>query len=81
MIKATCESGDGRKIVLLGITDMNIVKMREGKPIQIFGEEMGLGKLDIWIITGKDEATLQQMLSPMITSETRVRDLREEKRQ
>lgn len=74
MIKATCHGKDGRKIALLGITDKNIEKLREGKPIQILGEEMGIGPLDIWIITGKDEAALTEMLSPLITEETTVRD-------
>lgn len=74
MIKAVCDGADGRKIVLLGITDMNIVRMREGKPIQIYGEEMGLGKIDIWIITGKDEVALQKTLAPLIGPETTIRD-------
>lgn len=81
MIKAVANGANGRKIVLLGITDKNIEKMREGKPIQIHGEEMTLDKIDIWIITGKDEAHLQEMLSPLIHPEkTDVRDHREEKR-
>jgi hypothetical protein len=76
MIKATCHDKNGRTIALLGITDMNIVKLREGKPIQIHGEEMGLGPIDIWIITGKDESEIQQMLAPLIGPQTNVRDHR-----
>jgi hypothetical protein len=76
MIKATAH-GNGRTIVLLGLSDMNIAKMREGKPIHIHGEEMGIGKIDICIITAKHEATLQGMLAPLIGPETVVRDLRE----
>jgi len=81
MIKAICHGKNGRKIALLGITDMNIQKMREGKPIQIHGEEMGLGNLEIWIITGKDEAALAKTLSPMIGPETTVRNQTKERRQ
>lgn len=81
MIKAVCHGEKGRKIALLGITDMNIARMREGKPIQIHGEEMGLGNLEIWIITGKDEAALQEMFKPVIGPETVVRDQTKDRRQ
>lgn len=80
MIKATAR-GNGRTLVLLGITDQNIARLREGRPIHIHGEEMGIGPLDICIITGKDEADLVKTLKPMIGDETAMRDLRSEKRQ
>lgn len=81
MIKMMATGKDGRKIVLLGITDGNIQRLREGKPIHIHGEEMGLGPMEIWIITGKDEATLTEQLAPLIGPETRVRDMQKETKQ
>ncbi len=75
VIKARATTDDGREIVVLGISDGNIARLREGKPIHLHGEEMGLSKIDIWIFAGKDEAALQQMLAPMIGPETVVRDM------
>ena len=68
-------------IVLLGITDGNIQRLREGRPIHIHGEEMNLPGVEIWIITGRDEATLGKQLAPLIGPETIVRDMQKAPKQ
>jgi lactam utilization protein B len=52
MIKASAEHH-----VILGITDMNVKKLKEGLLIKIDGKEMGIEK-DIIILHGKNEMTL-----------------------
>jgi len=72
-------SKTGNKFVLLGLTDINIAKMREGKPINIFGAEIGLD-VDIVIVTGETEDVLTEMLKPFIDKTTLVTDHRGRKR-
>lgn len=76
MIKATARAEDGRQVVVLGITDMNIARMREGKPIHVLSEEVGLSGFTIYIITGRDEAELEKTLRPFISPRTAVQDHR-----
>lgn len=77
MIKATARTEDGRQLVVLGLSDMNVQRMREGKPIHILAEEIGMSGFTIYIITGKDEAEMEKMLGPFIhPRHTEVQDHR-----
>lgn len=62
MIKATGGGEDGRKFVLLGLSEMNVGKLREGKPVHIFGAELGIAH-DIIIFWGPTEDALAADLS------------------
>lgn len=62
MIKATGGSEDGRKFILLGLSEMNLGKLREGKPIHIYGAELGIPQ-DIIIFWGPTEDALAADLS------------------
>jgi len=63
MIKATGGSEDGkRRFVLLGLSEMNIGKLREGKPIHIFGSELGIAH-DIIIMWGQTEDAMAEEIT------------------
>lgn len=62
MFKATGGGADGRKFVLLGLSEMNLSRLREGKPIHVFGAELGIGQ-DIIIFWGPTEDALAADLS------------------
>lgn len=62
MIKVTGGSEDGRKFVLLGLSEMNVSRLREGKPMHIFGAELGIAH-DIIIFWGPTEDALAADLS------------------
>ena len=62
MIKATGGGENGQKFVLLGLSEMNLTKLREGKPIHIFGSELGIAQ-DIIIFWGPTEDALAADLS------------------
>jgi hypothetical protein len=81
MIKLAATTDKGRKLVLLGITEGNVGRLREGKPIHIHGEELNLPGFEIWITLGADEDALAKQFSPLIGPETAVRDHRTERRQ
>lgn len=42
MIKATMQTEEGKNILLLGISAENVARLKEGKPIHITGEDLGL---------------------------------------
>ena len=80
MIKMTGQSKDGRTLVTLGLSEGNLKRLREGKPIHIFGAEMDL-PVDICIFWGETEEKLVEMVKPFISPETRVRDMQKEAKQ
>ena len=62
MIKATGGSEDGRRFVLLGLSEANLAKLREGKPIHVFGAELGIGQ-DIIIFWDETEDAMAAEMS------------------
>jgi len=56
MIKLRGTRGD-RQFLLLGLSAGNIRKLREGKPVQILKEELGIG-FDIGIMYGETEQAI-----------------------
>lgn len=73
--------GNGRDMILLGLSEGNLMRLREKKPIVIHGEEIGWGKRDIIICWGETEDALAKELGSLIGPETNVRDHRGEKKQ
>ena len=55
MIKATGTNKQGREVIILGLSEMNFTKLRQGMPIHIFGEELGPAQRDIVIFWGQTE--------------------------
>lgn len=74
MIKMT-GTIDDREVLVLGLSEMNLQKLREGKPIHIFGAETGI-PVDIVIFWGETEDKLAETVKPLIDPETRVTDHR-----
>jgi hypothetical protein len=80
MIKMRGTNGK-RQMILLGLSEGNLMRLREKKPIVIHGEEMRMPNLDIIICWGETEDTLAKELAHMIGPETVRRDHRGEKKQ
>ena len=55
MIKALGQSQDGKFIIFLGLTKMNIEKLQEGKPIHVDGNEIQVPNMNIGILYGETE--------------------------
>ena len=64
MLKATGTSKAGRRFVLLGLSDINLDKLREGKPIHVFGPEVGLD-VDLVIFSGPTEDEMAKELEKL----------------
>lgn len=81
MIKMSGTSHDGRRrMVLIGLSEGNLMRLREKKPIIINGEEFGWPEQDIIICWGETEDALAEELRGMIGPETRQSDHRTEKK-
>lgn len=50
MLKAIAIQEDGRKVVILGIDARNVRRMKEGDPIHVKGEELGLTEIKSIVI-------------------------------
>lgn len=74
MIKFSATDKDGKKLLGLGLVEGNLNRLKEGKPIKIDGETVGLDNLDILIFYGKTEESLAKQLAPFITAQTEVKD-------
>jgi len=71
MIKAIMKNKDSDNILLLGISEENVNRLKEGKPIHIKGDELGIDN-DVLIVYGETEEDLYKDLRPYIVPETRV---------
>jgi hypothetical protein len=81
MIKMGGTTKSGRKFVLLGLSEVNLVRLREKKPIVVFGTELRMPELEMLVICwGETEDDLTKELGRMIDENTRVRDHRDEKK-
>jgi hypothetical protein len=80
MIKMGGKTQDGRKFVVLGLSEGNLKRLREKKPIIVHKEEIDCDT-DIWICWGETEDALAKEFHTMIDERTRVQDRRGEKKQ
>ena len=79
MIRAAAQDRrTGRRVIILGLEEGNVDRLRAGKPIHIHADELGF-KGEIVVILGKDADALHAAMAPMIGPETDVRDDRERK--
>ena len=63
---------DGKpiKIVMIGLSHVNLKRLKEGKPIKFPGEDVGVPDTEVVIFAGKDEMTMQQELADLIGPRT-----------
>jgi len=80
MIKMAGTTTDGRQIILLGLSEGNLQRLREKKPIHIHSEEFHIPDIDIVIMWGETEDALAKELGSLIGPETTVVDHRGEKK-
>ena len=79
MIKMGGTTTKGRKFVILGLSDMNMQRLREKKPIVVHGEEIN-ADTDIYICWGETEELLTKEFAQLIDEHTKVVDRRDEKK-
>lgn len=72
MIKAKATTEDGRDLVILGLAEENMIRLRKGEPIHIKAEEMSLPH-DIIIVWGRDIKDLMNTFKPLVGDDTKLR--------
>jgi hypothetical protein len=65
MIKFSGTRPNGRNLIVLGLSEINITKMREGLPIHIHGDELGY-EGEIVIVVGPTEDALAKKFLDLI---------------
>jgi RIO-like serine/threonine protein kinase len=63
MIKAIATRDNGGKVIVFGLSDLNLKRLREGRPIAFDGMEIGVGA-EFLIYFGETEAELAALLTP-----------------
>ena len=74
MIKFTATTGDGNRLIGIGLSDGNLERLGKRQPIKIDGESIGIEGLEILIFSGKTEESMASGLAEMITADTVVHD-------
>ena len=59
---------DGKpvKIVMLGLSHVNLDRLKKGQPIKFDGAEVSLPGVEMIIFAGKDERSMQRELADLI---------------
>lgn len=68
MIKGRLDKSDGTKVLLLGLTKINLARLQDDQPIVITArdmEQLGLPGIEIALIAGDTEASLSAQLGGM----------------
>lgn len=76
MIKMSADTKDNRKLVMLGLSFINITKLLEGQPIRVRGNDVNVPGIDIVLFAGEDEDTMKTELASLIGPDTIVTDHR-----
>lgn len=80
MIKFRLDGKDtSRRLVGLGLSERNVGELKNGNPIVVHGEELGV-PFDVMIFYGVTEAAMQEKLQEFIGPDTDVRDHRGRRR-
>jgi len=62
MIKFAGKKEDGKDLIGIGLSELNMNRLLEGKPIVIKGEEINFPDLEILIMGGANEAVIYKQL-------------------
>lgn len=72
MLKAALKTKSGRSLVILGLSHVNLQRLKEGKAIKIDGNELGIS-VDISIFSGETEQTMAKDIAEFIGPQTEVK--------
>ena len=59
-------------MLIFGLSDMNIKKLKENQPIKFNLQELGLPNYEVVIFHGKDEEAMYEMMKDSISKEHTV---------
>ena len=59
-------------LLIFGLSDLNVERLKEGKPISFNGKDLKLPEFDILIFHAKDEEAMYRLMEEQIGSKTEV---------
>lgn len=72
MIRAVAQKPDGRRAIIFGIEEENVKRLKDGKPMLISLDELGVSDTEVLILYGETTKELEEMLSPLMDKATEV---------
>lgn len=75
MLKMAAKGQKGGKplqIVVLGLSHVNLDRLKAGEPIVVNAAELGLPDTEIFIFSGRDEMTMAREVEELIGPSTRT---------
>jgi hypothetical protein len=73
MVKAKLTGDGGKTLLLFGLSEVNIRRLKAGEPIKVDLTEMGL-EGEMLIFYGESERDMALMLKPYINEDTVIHD-------
>jgi hypothetical protein len=73
MLKMVGEARGGRKLVILGLSHMNLQRLKQGKPIHFPGEDVALAGVEVMIFSGKTEQSMARDLADLVGPGTQTK--------
>jgi len=65
--------GQTIKVVVLGLSRVNVERLQAGQPIIVRGDEIGLDEADIVLFAGETEASMAREMEELVGPATRVK--------
>lgn len=63
MVKVKSSTQDGKDIMILGLSDINMSRLAKGEPIRFNASTMGLPEMEIIIFNGRTEEEMLNTLN------------------
>lgn len=74
MFKAAARTNQGH-LIILGLSHENLRRLKQGEPIRIDMEDLGIKGSTCFIFSGKDEKAMAKEMSEFIGPDTKIREL------
>jgi hypothetical protein len=72
MLKMRTRLSDGRELLILGLSQINLDRLKADQPIAFKGDTVGLPGLEIMIFAGETEQSMARDLSEFVGPNTRA---------
>lgn len=80
MLRAAGRSSSGKPLIILGLEEGNVTRLRAGQPIHFYAGELGFDG-EIVIMLGKDAESIARQLEPARSPDAVIIDKRNQPKQ
>lgn len=72
MLKMRTQLSDGRELLILGLSHLNLERLKAEQPIAFRGDTVGLPGIEILIFAGETEQSMARDMAEFVGPNTRV---------